>query len=144
MTAATAAPPTRLAVRQRRWLLDAIAFAVAVASGVVSRRPVRPLADEERRALPGDALLPAAKGRWTHAITIQASPAEIWPWLVQMGCRRGGWYSYDGLGNGSAPSAARIQSELQEIAVGDLMAWTPRAVEGFFVCRDRAGAGARP
>ena len=73
MTAATAAPSTRLAVRQRRRLLDAIGLAVAAASGVVSRRPVRPLGDEERRALPGDALLPDAKGRWTHAITIHAT-----------------------------------------------------------------------
>jgi hypothetical protein len=39
-----------------------------------------------------------------------------------MGCRRGGWYSYDGLDNGSLPSADRIDPELQEVAVGDLMA----------------------
>jgi hypothetical protein len=133
MTAATAEPQIPLAARERRRLLDAIGFAVAVATGVVSRRPVRPLGDEERRPLPGDALLADAKGRWTHAITIHASPAEIWPWLVQMGCRRGGWYSYDGLDNGSVPSADRIHPELQQIAAGDLMAWTPKAVEGFFV-----------
>ena len=76
---------------------------------------------------------PHAKGRRTHAVTTQAPPSAIWPWLVQMGCRRGGWYSYDGLDNGSRPSADRIHPELQEISVGDLMAWTPRAVEGFFV-----------
>ena len=52
-------------------------------------------------------------------------------------------YSYDGLDNGSVPSAARIQSELREISVGDLMAWTPKAAEGFFVAAI-AGAGARP
>lgn len=133
MTAVTAEPRMPRAARGRRRLLDAIGFAVAVATGVVSRRPVRPLGDEERRPLPGDALLPDAKGRRTHAITIHASPAEIWPWLVQMGCRRGGWYSYDGLDNGSVPSADRIHPELQEISAGDLMAWTPKAVEGFFV-----------
>ena len=116
MTAATAEPRVPIAARQRRRLLDAIGFAVVVARGVVSRRPVRPLGDEERRPLPGDGLLPDAKGRWTHAITIHASPAEIWPWLVQMGCRRGGWYRYDGLDNGSVPSADRIHPELQEIA----------------------------
>jgi hypothetical protein len=133
MTAATAQPRIRLAARERRRIRDAIGFAVAVATGVVSRRPVRPLSDEERRPLPGDALLPDAKGRWTHAITIQASPAEIWPWLVQMGCRRGGWYSYDGLDNASVPSADRIHPSLQQISAGDLMAWTSTAVEGFFV-----------
>jgi proline iminopeptidase len=121
------------ATRARRRLLDAIAFALAVIGGVVSRRPVRPLGDEDRRPLPGDALLPDAKGRWTHAITILASPRTIWPWLVQMGCRRGGWYSYDGLDNASVPSADRIHPELQQISVGDLMAWTAKAVEGFFV-----------
>ena len=74
-----------------------------------------------------------AKGRWTHAITIHASSAEIWPWLAQMGCRRGGWYSYDGLDNGSVASAERIHHKLQQISMGDLMAWTPTAVDGFFV-----------
>ena len=122
-----------LAARERRRALDAIAFAVAVVVGVVSRRPVRPLGDEDRRPLPGDALLPHAKGRWTHAVTIQAPRSAIWPWLVQMGCRCGGWHSYDGLDNGGRPSADRIHPELQEISVGDLMAWTPKAVEGFFV-----------
>jgi proline iminopeptidase len=122
-----------LAARERRRLLDAIAFAVVVATGLVSRRPVRPVREEEWRPLPGDGLLPDAKGRWTHAVTIHAPPRAIWPWLVQMGCRRGGWYSYDGLDNGSLPSAHRIHPELQEVAVGDLMAWTPKAVEGFFV-----------
>lgn len=122
-----------LAARERRRLIDAIAFAVVIVGGVVSRRPVRPVGDEERRPLPGDALLPEAKGRWTHAVTIHAPPSTIWPWLVQMGCRRGGWYSYDGLDNGSVPSADRVHPELQEISVGDLMAWTPNAVEGFFV-----------
>jgi hypothetical protein len=133
MTAAIPKPRVTLAARQRRRALDAIAFAVAVVGGVVSRRPVRPLGDEERRPLPGDALLPHAKGRWTHAVTIQAVPSAIWPWLVQMGCRRGGWYAYDGLDNGSRPSADRIHRELQAISVGDLMAWTPKALEGFFV-----------
>jgi hypothetical protein len=139
MTAAAAEPRLALAARERRRLRDAIGFAAAVVTGVVSRRPVRPLGDEERQPLPGDALLPEAKGRWTHAITIHASPAEIWPWLVQMGCRRGGWYSYDGLDNGSVPSADRIHPELQEIAAGNLMPWSPKAVEGFFVAELEPG-----
>jgi hypothetical protein len=111
----------------------ALALAAAVLTAVLSRRPVRPLADEERRPLSGDRLLPNAKGRWTHAISIEAPPSAIWPWLVQLGCRRGGWYSYDGLDNGGFASADRIRPELQQIEVGDLMAWTPRASDGFFV-----------
>ena len=52
---------------------------------------------QERRAtLPGDHLV---RGRYqsTHALTIGASPAEVWPWIVQLGYGRGGWYSYDRL-----------------------------------------------
>src|SRR6266700_2137348 len=49
--------------------------------------------DEVHRPLPGDALLPHPMVETTHAITIQASAAEVWPWLMQMGMDRGGWYS---------------------------------------------------
>jgi hypothetical protein len=65
--------------------------------------------------------------RWKHAITIRARPAEIWPWLVQMGCRRAGWYSYDGLDNGGVRSAERILPEFQQVQVGDIFPATPRA-----------------
>jgi hypothetical protein len=51
----------RSATRERRRLLDAIAFAVVVVGGVVSRRPVRPVGDEDQRPLPGDRLLPDAR-----------------------------------------------------------------------------------
>jgi len=112
---------------------DAIRLLAVVFTAPVSRRPVRPLGDEERRPLPGDELLPGAKGRWTHAITIRARPADIWPWLVQMGCRRGGWYSYDGLDNGGVPSAERIVPELQRVEVGDVFPWTPTADDGFLL-----------
>jgi hypothetical protein len=102
-------------------------------TGVVSRRAVRPLGDEARRPLPGDELVRDAKARWTHAITIRARPAEIWPWLLQMGCRRAGWYSYDGLDNGGVPSADRIVPELQHPEVGSIFPMTPVADDGFVV-----------
>jgi hypothetical protein len=41
--------------------------------------------DELSRPMPGDDVVPHAKGQTTHAITIHASPEEIWPWIVQMG-----------------------------------------------------------
>jgi hypothetical protein len=50
-----------------------------------------------------------------------------------MGCRRAGWYSYDGLDNGGVPSADRIVPELQHVDVDDLFAWTPGAYDGFIV-----------
>ena len=76
---------------------------------------------------------PSAKIQWTHGISIRARPTEIWPWLVQMGCRRAGWYSYDGLDNGGVRSADRIVPELQRVEVGDIFPWTPAANDGFVV-----------
>jgi hypothetical protein len=75
------------------------------------------------RAMAGDALLvnPAYSG--TMAVTVKAAPERIWPWLVQIGYRRGGLYSYDWLdrlfGFLDRPSATRILPEFQSLAVGD-------------------------
>ena len=54
---------------------------------------------------PGAELVPESKRSPTMAITINATPEQIWPWLVQMGWDRGGWYSWDLLDNtaGKAP-----------------------------------------
>src|SRR5439155_20940384 len=49
--------------------------------------------DEVQRPLPGDDLVPHPMLETTHAISIHASPADIWPWLVQMGYNRGWWYT---------------------------------------------------
>jgi hypothetical protein len=112
---------------------DALRFLGVLVTAVVSRRPVRPRGDEATRSLPGDELVADAKVRWDHAITIRARSADIWPWLVQMGCRRAGWYSYDGLDNGGVPSAKRIVPELQQIQVGDIFPMTPKAQDRFVV-----------
>ena len=63
--------------------------------------------------MPGDDLLPHAQFRCTRAVTIDAPPVAVWPWLVQVGCGRGGWYSNDLLDNLGRPSAREILSELQ-------------------------------
>jgi hypothetical protein len=88
--------------------------------------------DQERRApLPGDEFV---RGRYqsTHAITIRRPPAEVWPWLVQLGYGRGGWYSYDRLeravGAGEfaeGGSARRVVGDLQGLAVGDTVLLSP-------------------
>jgi hypothetical protein len=57
----------------------------------------------------------------TRAITIAAPAEEIWPWLVQVGLRRAGWYSYDILDNLGKPSARRIIPELQNLLAGDII-----------------------
>lgn len=80
---------------------------------------------ERRATLPGDEIVPGAKSPSTMAITIDAPPSAVWPWLVQMGCDRGGFYSWDRLDNGGRPSATEIHPEWQTLAVGDRMLCTP-------------------
>ena len=85
---------------------------------------------EVRRTLPGDELVPRSKGGYTHAITIHASTAEVWPWLVQMGQDRGGFYSYDWLENlvgCDIHNADGIIPELQHLEVGDGVRLHPKA-----------------
>jgi hypothetical protein len=78
-------------------------------------------------ALPGDALLPRAQYRSTRAITIDAPPEAVWPWLVQAGCLRAGFYSNDLLDNLGHPSATTIQPELQDLNAGNWVPMSPAA-----------------
>jgi protein-S-isoprenylcysteine O-methyltransferase Ste14 len=119
--------------RAGAFVVDALSLAGVILTGAVSRRPVRPLAGEAERRLPGDEALPGRRVRWTHGITIDARPAEIWQWLIQMGCGRAGWYSYDGLDNGGVPSAERIVGELQRAEVGQIFPMRPGAKDSFVV-----------
>jgi hypothetical protein len=77
---------------------------------------------EIAEALPGDELHPRAQYRSTRAITIDATTEEVWPWLVQVGCRRAGFYSNDLLDNLGRPSARSIVPELQGLEIGQ---WVP-------------------
>jgi hypothetical protein len=70
-------------------------------------------------AYPGADLIPGGQRIATMAVTIDAPPSQVWPWLVQMGCNRAGWYSWDRLDNNAAPSADRIHPEWQDVSVGD-------------------------
>jgi len=94
-----------------------------------------PESAENGRPLPGDDLLPDAAAQVTDAITIKASPEALWPWLVQMGCRRAGWYSYDFLDNAGIESAREIHPELSRIEVGETLPATPEGDDGFEVLR---------
>jgi glyoxylase-like metal-dependent hydrolase (beta-lactamase superfamily II) len=81
-------------------------------------------AEEVHRPLPGDELLPDADLVATRAISIAVSPAEVWPWLVQIGVGRAGAYAYDWLDRLfglDMRSSRRIVPELQGLAVGDLV-----------------------
>lgn len=101
--------------------------------GMLARELGTPEAEEQTRPLPGDERIPHPLGQSTHGITIDAPPERIWPWLLQLGCRRGGWYCYDWLHNGRRPSAHRIDPELQRLAVGQILPATPDGEEGFTV-----------
>jgi hypothetical protein len=73
--------------------------------------------------MPGDELLPNPTYLASRAITIDATPQEIWPWLIQMGFKRAGFYGYDMIENLGSPrgiqSALRIVPEFQHPEVGD-------------------------
>jgi hypothetical protein len=68
--------------------------------------------------LPGDKLLPRAHFVATRAVSIAAPPADVWPWLVQTGYRRAGFYSYDWLDSLGRRSSTRILPEFQTLSVG--------------------------
>ena len=80
--------------------------------------------EEVHRAMPGDDLIPGAAST-TRAIAIAAPPEQVWPWLVQIGYGRAGWYSYDWIDNDGRPSADRILPELQQLGVGDRILMLP-------------------
>jgi hypothetical protein len=77
--------------------------------------------DEVRRPMPGDEIVERPTFNATRAVTVKAPPSMIWPWIVQIGFGRAGWYTYDLLDNFGRPSARRIIPELQQIRVGDLI-----------------------
>lgn len=104
------------------------------AAGTAADPQVGATADEVRHAYPGDELVPDPDGGATMATTLPARPDRVWPWLVQMGGDRGGWYSWDWLDNKSQASADRIVPEWQTLAVGQHLKgptnwWTVAVVE---------------
>jgi hypothetical protein len=80
--------------------------------------------EEATMTMPGDDLIPDA-AEATHAIAIDATPQDVWPWLVQIGYGRAGWYSYDWIDNDFKPSADRIVPEYQSLEVGDKILMMP-------------------
>ena len=86
---------------------------------------------EKRRPLPVDALVPEPVFASTHAITIDAPPDRVWPWIAQMGAGRAGWYSWDVIDNGGTPSATSILPAFQTLVTGDVMPAIPGANDAF-------------
>lgn len=113
-----------------RWRRAVAVGSVGLVAGLAAAtrlgRNVGAVPTEVAALLPGDALAPAAGRVSTRAVRIAAPPAAVWPWLVQMGYGRGGWYAIDALeralGVGefaTGGSADRVVPELQELAIGD-------------------------
>jgi hypothetical protein len=73
---------------------------------------------EAAGAYPGDELIAGPAHSSTMATTLPAPPERVWPWLVQMGYDRAGWYSWDRLDHGGQPSADRIVPGWQQLAEG--------------------------
>jgi hypothetical protein len=114
--------------------------AAAVGAGAITYRGiVRPWwrswgvdGEDVVRELPGDQLVPGAPVLDTRSIEIDAPPSDVWPWLLQMGYGRAGWYSYDTIDMVGA-SSRRIVPEWQTLAVGDVV---PTHPGGGFLVRD--------
>jgi hypothetical protein len=93
---------------------------------------------ERASSMAGDGIVAKPNVATDHAITIDAPPADVWPWLVQMGWGRGGWYTARWVDRllfpANGPSADRIISELQDIGVGTFIPDGPPHTEcGLFV-----------
>jgi hypothetical protein len=138
---------SELARRARGAVLVVVEYAGNGAYGLVHPSLLRggALASERRRPLPGDELVPEPNWQATRAETIRAPAAAVWPWLVQLGYGRGGYYGdlpwWRGeRGRGVAVSAHRVMPEHQRLEVGEVLldgagcdashgAWTVRWVE---------------
>jgi len=86
--------------------------------------------EEVLQPLPGDDLIENASLVTTKAITIEASPEEIWPWLLQLGVDRGGMYSYLWVENWllrlNVENSDVVRPEWQHLQVGDFIRFTPK------------------
>jgi hypothetical protein len=85
------------------------------------------------RSMPGDEIVRRPIFNATRVVTIDARPEDIWPWIVQIGFGRAGWYSIDLFDNLGRHSSERIVPELQHIEVGDLVPLGPGEGSGMFV-----------
>ena len=85
--------------------------------------------DEIAASLPGDEFVPSPRISYTRAVSIEATPEEIYPWIVQLGAERGGMYSYEWFETNvlrcELINADRIHKEWQNLQVGDQVKMCP-------------------
>lgn len=113
--------------------------ALAAAAVGLSAAAARQLAhwgattDEQQRRLPGDELIPDGRATVTNAVTIDAPVAHVWPWIVQIGRGRAGFYTYTWVENllgADIHNLDHIDPDLQQLAVGDRIWLTPETYLG--------------
>ncbi|MCP3976934.1 MAG: hypothetical protein GY720_20800 [bacterium] len=106
--------------------MGAVAAAAAAYHFLIRPRILRRGAtyEESMRPLPGDEITPLNPFRSTMATTIEATPEEVWPWLVQVGWERAAFYSYNrieaALGM-DLHNADEIKALWQNLEIGDTM-----------------------
>jgi hypothetical protein len=88
---------------------------------------------ELARAMPGDEDVPMPSFNATRGVTVNAPPETIYPWIVQIGMTRAGWYSYDRLDNLGRPSSRHLLPEYQQIYVSQLIPMSPDGKYGIYV-----------
>ncbi|WP_138996595.1 alpha/beta fold hydrolase [Rhodococcus zopfii] len=106
------------------------AAAAAIYASLIRPRLVRWGATDNELTgpFPGAEMVPDGDRSGAMAVTIDAPPEQVWPWLVQMGWNRGGWYSWDHLDNAGRSSARRVHPEWQDLRCGDTLEyWLPGA-----------------
>jgi len=120
-------------MKTKMLILFSVMLVVLASLMVYGSKQVGATQGERAEALAGDDLIPQPIGAVNHAITISRSPQAVWPWLVQMGAGRGGWYTYDFIDNRGHRSADRILPEFQNIAVGSVFPAVPGETSVFTV-----------
>ena len=83
--------------------------------------------------MPGDEIVAKPTFNATRAVSINAIAENIYPWIIQMGVTRAGWYSYDLLDNLAKRSAEVILPEHQNIKIGDVVPLSPDGKQGMVV-----------
>src|SRR5262245_31303093 len=85
---------------------------------------IRPSPGERERSCPGDEIVPGADVVMDRAFTLPAPPESVWPWLVQLGKDRAGWYLTRRVERAIPPSRRalrHIDPRWQDLAVGDVI-----------------------
>ena len=121
--------------KSKAWLGLGLGVLGGVAAAVIYLERIRPWhlqwgakKEEVQSTYPGDDLILTPRIDATHAITIEAAPDDIWPWIAQIGQGRGGFYTYDWIENMMGlqiKSADQVLPQYQDVKVGDIIPLEP-------------------